>query len=87
MHYNLVIFCRFVREKGACIFMFYKDVSTIFSSMFFRYVMQELVETERDYVKDLGLVVEVSVVWTCHTFENIFKMKHKFAKYLKESCR
>ena len=44
--------------------MFYKDVSTIFSVMFFRYVMQELVETERDYVKDLGLVVEVSVVWT-----------------------
>ena len=28
-----------------------------------------------------------SVVWTCHTFENNFRIKHKFAKYLKESCR
>ena len=28
-----------------------------------------------------------SVVWTFHTFEDNFEMKHKFAKYLKESCR
>ena len=29
-----------------------------------------------------------SVVWTCHTFENNFGMKHKFAKYyLEENCR
>ena len=28
-----------------------------------------------------------SVVWTRHTFENNFGMKHQFAKYLKESCR
>ena len=28
-----------------------------------------------------------SVDWTCHTFENNFRMKYKFAKYLKESCR
>ena len=28
-----------------------------------------------------------SVVWTCHTFENIFGIKHKFTKYFKESCR
>ena len=27
-----------------------------------------------------------SVVWTCQTSENNFAMKHKFAKYLKESC-
>ena len=27
------------------------------------------------------------VVWTYHTFKNIFRIKHKFAKYLKESCR
>ena len=27
------------------------------------------------------------VVWTCHTLENNFGMKHEFAKYLKESCR
>ena len=27
------------------------------------------------------------VVGTFHTFENNFGMKHKFAKYLKESCR
>ena len=26
----------------------------------FRYVMQELIDTERDYVRDLGLIVEVS---------------------------
>ena len=29
----------------------------------------------------------MNVVWTCHTFENNLKMKHNFAKYLKESCR
>ena len=28
-----------------------------------------------------------NVVWTCQTFENNFGMKHKFAKYFKESCR
>ena len=27
------------------------------------------------------------VVWTCHSFENYFVMKHKFSKYLKEGCR
>ena len=32
-------------------------------------------------------IYATSVVWTCHTFENNFGMKHKFAKYLKESCR
>ena len=29
----------------------------------------------------------MSVVWTCHTFENNFGMKHEFTNYLKESCR
>ena len=28
-----------------------------------------------------------SVVWTCDTFENNFRMKHKFLNYLKKSCR
>ena len=28
-----------------------------------------------------------NVFWTSRTFENNFKMKHKFAKYLTESCR
>ena len=28
-----------------------------------------------------------SVIWTCHIFENNFGTKHKFTKYLKESCR
>ena len=28
-----------------------------------------------------------SVVWTCQKFEINFGMKHKFAKYLKDSCR
>ena len=27
------------------------------------------------------------VIWTCHTFKNNFGIKHKLAKYLKESCR
>ena len=27
------------------------------------------------------------IVWTCHTFEDNFGMKHTFEKYLKESCR
>ena len=27
------------------------------------------------------------IVWTSHTFENDFGMKHEFVKYLKESCR
>ena len=29
----------------------------------------------------------MSVVCTCHTFENNFGMKHNFTKLLKESCR
>ena len=29
----------------------------------------------------------ISVVWIWQTFENKFGMKHKFAKYLNESCR
>jgi hypothetical protein len=29
--------------------------------VFCRFVMQELVDTENDYVKDLGLVVDVSI--------------------------
>ena len=28
-----------------------------------------------------------NIVWTRHTLEYNFVMKHKFAKYLKESCR
>ena len=28
-----------------------------------------------------------SVVWTCHTFENNFRIKHQFVNYFKESCR
>ena len=30
---------------------------------------------------------QVSVVWIRQTFENNFRMKHKIAKYLKESCK
>ena len=29
---------------------------------FFRYVLQEMLDTEKDYVNDLGLVVEVTLV-------------------------
>lgn len=32
---------------------------------FFSYVLLELVETERDYVRELGLVVEVSECGFC----------------------
>jgi hypothetical protein len=27
----------------------------------FRFVMQELLDTEKDYVKDLGLIIEVCI--------------------------
>lgn len=34
-----------------------------------RFVMQELLETENDYVKDLGLVVDVSIYTNRHFTE------------------
>lgn len=34
---------------------------SIFFFLFFSYVLLELVETERDYVRDLGAVVEVGL--------------------------
>lgn len=37
-----------------------------------RFVMQELLETENDYVKDLGLVVDVSIyTFNCFTSLNL----------------
>ena len=38
----------------------YHELSFLLSVLSTSYVMLELVETERDYVRDLGSVVEVS---------------------------
>ena len=32
-------------------------------------------------------ILLTSVVWTHHTFENNFRVRHKFLKYLEEICR
>lgn len=37
-----------------------------------RFVMQELLETENDYVKDLGLVVDVSIYTNRHFTELLY---------------
>lgn len=37
-----------------------------------RFVMQELLETENDYVKDLGLVVDVSIYTKRHFTELLY---------------
>ena len=55
-------------------------ISSVFilqKSMCFRYVLQELVDTERDYVKDLGCVVEVSVCKSSISSNKQFVKKRK----------
>jgi len=37
--------------------MAYSDISHI--STIYRFVLNEMVQTERDYVKDLGVIIEV----------------------------
>jgi len=52
----------------------------------FRYVMQELIDTERDYVRDLGLIVEVSFSLVscemCVTNMHVLIMLEKFTLLL-----
>ena len=58
------------------VYLYYKNQCV---TLCFRYVLQELVDTERDYVKDLGCVVEVSVckssIRSNKQFANIKKRK------------
>lgn len=61
-----------------------------FFLLFFSYVLLELVETERDYVRDLGAVVEVGLfsvlltntagrsLWWPHVTEHINSSKHNW---------
>lgn len=65
-------------------------MSYVFFFFFFSYVLLELVETERDYVRDLGAVVEVGLfsvlltntagrsLWWPHVTKHINSSKHNW---------
>lgn len=67
--------CFLLLQNGVvCIFV-YCNIIIDFKIFYCSYVIMELIETEKDYVKDLGLIVEVRILFAllaCMILSHIF---------------
>ncbi len=87
LHFMLIIVLYMNVLQSVIFMLMYVNV---FCSFIFSYILLEMVETERDYVRDLGALVEVGLysvlltntavksLWWLHVTEHIHSSNHNW---------